>query len=128
MLVELSYRNATSKLTGGTCLGINTWSQSPDGLTVDVNQLLHLPAYRLSVDRFPDLPTSLTISQPPSVVDTQITLSFNSTAESNNTVFEASYPGVPQDIPRGANNRYGFAFVAFPLGLTRSLPRQFATT
>jgi hypothetical protein len=101
MLIELSSRNAASELTRSTYLGINIRSQSLDDLTVDVNRLLDLPTYRLSVDCFPDLPTSLTVSQPLSVVDTQISLSFDLTAESNNTVFEANYPGVSQ-ISQGA--------------------------
>ncbi|KAG9236253.1 hypothetical protein BJ875DRAFT_372457 [Amylocarpus encephaloides] len=114
LLTELRFENAAPRLTDRTYVGINATSQSLDALPLTVMALDDVPAYRLSVDCSPNLPTSIGVLQPLSRVDTQISLILNTTVTSNNTLFQANYPGVPEDIQTGDGD--GYSYAAFSLG------------
>ncbi|KAF2125637.1 hypothetical protein P153DRAFT_369667 [Dothidotthia symphoricarpi CBS 119687] len=114
LLTGLSYENAASKLTNGTYVGINATSQSLDSLPLTVVEIDNVPAYRLSVDCAPDLPTSISVLQPLSLINTQIELMLNTTSISNNTLFQANYPGVPEDIQTYDGD--GYSYAGFSLG------------
>lgn len=114
LLTELTFQNATSKLTDGTYIGVNATTQSLDALPQTVISLNNVPAYRLSVDCAPDLPNTISVMQPLDKYNTDITLMFNTTATSNDTIFQAWYPGVPEDIQTGDGDDY--SYVAFAMG------------
>lgn len=95
LLTELSFENTAPGLIEGTYVGINATSQSLSSLPLSIVELDNIPAYRLSIECAPDLPTGISVLQPLSRVNTQITLLMNATATFNNTLFKANYPGVP---------------------------------
>lgn len=111
LLTDLTYENATSRLSDHTYVSINATSQSLDSLPLSVSELHDVPAYRLSVECTPDLPNSYMVI--PAQTNTQISMIFNETASSNNTVFQANYPGVPADMQQERDN---MSFVGFSLG------------
>lgn len=114
LLTDLSYENAASRLVNGTYIGINATSKSLESLPQSVSKLENVPAYRLSVDCSPALPVSISVMQPLSFINTQITLMFNTTETSNDTIFQANYPGTPKDIQTGDGD--GYTYAAFTLG------------
>ncbi|KAF2853731.1 hypothetical protein T440DRAFT_552367 [Plenodomus tracheiphilus IPT5] len=114
LLTDLSYEDAYWKLTDNTYIGYNATSHSLGALSQSIVRLENLPAYRLSVNCTPDLPLSISVTQPLSDTSTQIGLTFNTTATSNDTLFQANYPGVPDNIRTGDDDKYTFA--AFSLG------------
>ncbi|OJD32525.1 uncharacterized protein BKCO1_37000115 [Diplodia corticola] len=114
LLTELTFQSASSKLTDGTYIGVNATAQSLDALPQTVVALHNVPAYRLSVDCSPDLPNSIGVLQPQGPYNTEISLMTNTTATSNNTIFQAFYPGVVEDIQTGDGD--GYSYVAFSMG------------
>jgi hypothetical protein len=98
----------------GTYIGINATTKSLGALPQSMVTLDNAPAYRLSVDCTPALPDSISVMQPLSFINTQITLMFNTTASSNNTLFQANYPGTPKDIQTGDGD--GYTYAAFSQG------------
>ncbi|EMD64115.1 hypothetical protein GGP41_006571 [Bipolaris sorokiniana] len=114
LLTDLSYEDAASKLTNGTYVGVNATTQSLRSLPPSISKLENVPAYRISVDCIPDLPLSISVMQPLGPLNTQIGLMLNTTTKSNNTIFQANYPGVPQNIQTGDGDSY--TYVAFSLG------------
>ncbi|KAJ4990202.1 hypothetical protein SVAN01_04293 [Stagonosporopsis vannaccii] len=112
LLTELTYENAAPRLSNYTYIAINATAQSLDSLPQSVVKLRNVPAYRLSVSCTPDLPTSMTVLSVTGL-NTQITTNFNETASSNNTLFQASYPGVPADMQQERDN---MSFVGFAFG------------
>ncbi|USP75040.1 hypothetical protein yc1106_02314 [Curvularia clavata] len=114
LLTDLSYEDAASKLTDGTYVGVNATTQSLRSLPPSISKLENVPAYRISVECTPDLPLTVSVMQPLGPLNTQIGLMLNTTATSNNTIFQANYPGVPDNIRTGDGESYTYA--AFSLG------------
>lgn len=114
LLTDLSYQGAASKLTNGTYVGFNATSQSLESLPQSVVELQQVPAYRLSVECTPDLPNVVSVMQPTGFFNTQIGLMLNTSATSNNTIFQANYPGVPDNLRKGEGNT--FVYAAFSMG------------
>lgn len=112
LLTDLTYENAAPRLSNYTYVAINATAQSLDSLPQSVVELRDVPAYRLSVSCTPDLPTTFMVLAP-SPLNTQITMNFNETASSNNTLFQANYPGVPADMKGDGDN---MSFVGFAFG------------
>ncbi|KAJ8106766.1 hypothetical protein OPT61_g9324 [Boeremia exigua] len=114
LLTDISYEDAAPKLTNGTYIGFNATQQSLDSLPQTIVGLTDVPAYRLSVDCAPSLPWSVSVMQPLGFFNTQIGLMLNTTSTSNNTIFQANYPGVPDNLRLGEADT--FSYVAFSMG------------
>jgi hypothetical protein len=114
LLTDISYQDAAPKLINGSYIGFNATLQSLDSLPQTVVGLTDVPAYRLSVDCAPTLPWSVSVMQPLGFFNTQIGLMLNTSSSSNNTIFQANYPGVPDNLRLGEANT--FTYVAFSMG------------
>ena len=114
LLTEISYDSSDSKLTNGTYVAVNVTSQSLESLPPAISRLENVPAYRLSVNCSPALPESISVDQPLNFYNTMINLIINKTAESDNYLFEAFYPGTPENIQKGEGDSLTYA--AFTLG------------
>jgi hypothetical protein len=112
LLTDLSFENAVTKLTDGTYVTVNATSASLNSLPQNVVEIDRVPAYRLSVDCTPDSPNSIMVM--PQSTNTQISILLNTTTTSNNTLFQANFPGVPGNLQTGDED--GFSYAAFSLG------------
>ncbi|RMZ72814.1 hypothetical protein GMOD_00009864 [Pyrenophora seminiperda CCB06] len=113
LLTEISYEASDSKLTNGTYVAMNVTSKSLESLPPAISRLENVPAYRLSVNCTPDLPDQISVYQPLTKYDTMINLNMNKTAWSDNQLFEAFYPGTPDNIQK--NEGDGLAYAGFSL-------------
>jgi hypothetical protein len=112
LLTDLSFENAVTKLTDGTYVTVNATSASLNSLPQNVVEIDDVPAYQLSVNCTPDLPNSIMVM--PQSTNTQISILLNTTATSNNTLFQANFPGVPGNLQTGDSD--GFSYSAFSQG------------
>ncbi|EOD50969.1 hypothetical protein UCRNP2_2254 [Neofusicoccum parvum UCRNP2] len=116
LFTEISFANATSKLSNGTYIGANATAASLDALPLSVLSLDNVPAYRLSVDCTPQTAEQFSIMQPYGEYHsvTQITVSWNETGTTALGLRQAMYPGTPSDISTGDGDDY--SFVGFTYG------------
>jgi hypothetical protein len=112
LLTDLSFENAVAKLTDGTYVTVNATSASLNSLPQNIVEIDNVPAYQLSVNCTPDLPNSIIMM--PQNTNTQISILLNTTATSNNTMFQANFPGLPGNLQTSGSD--GFSYAAFSLG------------
>jgi hypothetical protein len=111
LLTKISFQYNTSQLQEGAYIGINATLSSLNAINKTVLALNNVAGYRLSVDCSPNLPSpsSVSVLQPLSRTTTQIQLTNEDASDPNNTMFQANYPGVPEDITGSEGDSYTFA-------------------